>query len=292
MKDNYFLNKKIIITGANQGIGNMIAKYFYSKGSNLILCARNKKKLVSSTKDFKTYFNNKLYLEKLDISKKKQVDLFFKKILKKHKTIHVLINNAGVLGPAGPSEKINWNKWINTIEINLLGSIYMINKIIPHFKKKNYGKIVQFSGGGSTSPLPYFSPYTVSKVGVVRFVENISHELFKYNITINSIAPGQVKTKMMYQILKAGPKKVGKEYYKKTKKNLKKGKSNFDKIISLVEFLSHENSDQISGKLLSAVWDNWEILKKKKYKNKIKYSDIGNLRRIIGKDRKLKLLDK
>ena len=50
MKNNYFLNKTIIITGANQGIGLEIAKYFYLKGSNLILCARNKKKLLSIKK--------------------------------------------------------------------------------------------------------------------------------------------------------------------------------------------------------------------------------------------------
>ena len=50
MKNNYFYKKNIIITGASQGIGNAVANFFYSKGSNLILCARNKKRLISSDK--------------------------------------------------------------------------------------------------------------------------------------------------------------------------------------------------------------------------------------------------
>ena len=83
MKNNYFLNKTIIITGANQGIGLKVAKHFFLKGSNLILCARNKKKLLSVKKKLVTKFQNKLILEQLDISKKRQVDKFYKKIFNK-----------------------------------------------------------------------------------------------------------------------------------------------------------------------------------------------------------------
>ena len=71
-------NKTIIITGANQGIGLKVAKHFFLKGSNLILCARNKKKLLSVKKKLVTKFQNKLILEQLDISKKRQVDKFYK----------------------------------------------------------------------------------------------------------------------------------------------------------------------------------------------------------------------
>ena len=177
MSSKYFLNKTIIITGANQGIGLEIAKSFYAKGSNIILCARNKKKLLFIKKKLVSKFKNKFFLEPLDISKKNQVDKFYKKIFKKNKKIDILINNAGIYGPKGSSETLNWNEWKNTLDINLLGSIYMTNKIIPHFKKKRYGKIIQISGGGAASAFPFFSPYSVSQVGIVRFIENISIEL-------------------------------------------------------------------------------------------------------------------
>ena len=283
MKNNYFLNKTIIITGANQGIGLETAKYFYSKGSNLILCARNKKKLLSVKKILLSKFQNKLYLEQVDISKKRQVDKFYKKILNKKIKIDILINNAAILGPKGSTETLDWNEWKKTIEINLIGSIYMINKIIPHFKKNKRGKILQLSGGGATSPLPFFCPYSVSKIGIVKFIENISIELKDYNICANSIAPGPVVTNMLKEVIKAGPKKVGKNYYHKTKKIIKRGGTDIYKVLSLIEFLAHKNSDKITGKLLSAVWDNWEQFYKNK--NKLNNSDFGTLRRITLRDK-------
>lgn len=292
MKNNYFYKKTIIITGASQGIGNAVANFFYSKGSNLILCARNKKRLISSAKKFKTSYDNKIYFEKLDISDDKQINLFYKKTFRKHKKIHVLINNAAILGPKGYSEKLEWKKWKKTIDTNLLGSIYMICKIIPHFKLNNNGKIIQFSGGGSTSPNPYFSPYAVSKTGIVRFIENLSIELKKFNITANLIAPGPVKTNMLREILKAGPNKVGKEYYKKTKKIYRNGGTDLNKIFELVEFLAHKKSDKINGKLISAIWDNWKLFNKKKILKKLKNSDFGTLRRITGKAINIGELDK
>ena len=290
MNSNYFLNKTILITGANQGIGLEIAKNFYAKGSNIILCARNKKKLLSIKKKLVSKFKNKFFLEPLDISKQNQVDKFYKKIFKKNKKIDVLINNAGIYGPKGSSETLNWNEWKNTLDINLLGSIYMTNKIIPHFKKKKYGKIIQISGGGAASAFPFFSPYSVSKVGIVRFIENISIELKKYNIYANSIAPGPVNTRMLDQVLKAGPKKVGKTFYQKSIKQKKQGGTDINKVLNLIEFLAHKKSDKISGKLISALWDNWEVFSKNK--KKLNSSDFGNLRRITGRERNLKFFDK
>ena len=85
-------------------------------------------------------------------------------------------------------------------------------------KKKNKGKIIQLSGGGAASPLPLISSYAVSKAAIVRFVENLSEEVKNYNIDINAIAPGPLNTGMLKEVLKAGPQKVGKEFYKKSLK--------------------------------------------------------------------------
>ena len=289
MDKNFFSKKTIIITGSNQGLGLEIAKFFALKNSNLILCARNKKKILQSKKYFFKYKKNILF-QKLDISKKNQVDKFFKKIFKKFKKIDILINNAGIYGPKGKSEKLSWAEWKKTIEINLLGSIYVINKIIPHFKKNKYGKIIQISGGGAASPFPYFSPYSVSKIGIVRFIENLSMELKNHKIFVNSVAPGPINTRMLEEVLKAGPYVVGKSFFKKSKKQKIDGGTSIKKILELVEFLAHKKSDHISGKLISVLWDNWKIFYKKK--KALKHSDIGTLRRITGRDRKIKFFDK
>jgi len=286
-----FNNKKqtILITGANQGLGFEIAKHFLKKGQILILCSRTEKTNTIAKKKLMEINQKNVFFYKLDVSKKKDVDKFFLKIFKKFKKIDVLINNAGIYGPKGYTHLIDWDKLIKTININLLGSIYMIKKILPHFKKNRGGKIIQISGGGATSSFPFFSSYSISKVGVVRFIENVAEEYKKYKIYANSVAPGAINTRMLREVLTAGPNLVGKKFYEKSIKQLEKGGSDINKIISLIDFLSSDKSKGISGKLISALWDNWNDFKKNT--SLLKKSDVGTLRRITGRDRKLNFFD-
>ena len=284
---NYFKNKNILITGANQGLGLELAKYFSNLDANLIICARNKKKLNSIKKLFSK--KKKVIIEKCDVSKKREVDVFFNKIFKKMKYIDILINNAGIYGPKGKLENLYWQDFEKTININLLGSIYFIKKIIPHYKKRKKGKIIQMSGGGATSPLPFFSAYATSKAGIVRFIENISKELLPYKIDVNAVAPGPINTRMLDEVLKEKPETVGKSFYIKSLDQKQKGGTEISKILKCVEFLCHKESNGITGKLISVLWDNWKNFKK--YKKFLRNSDVGNIRRIIGKDRNLKFFD-
>ena len=216
IKSNYFKKKNIFITGANQGLGLEIAKHFYKLGANIIICARNKKKLNNIKKILKKNKRQIIIAEKCDISNFKQVDIFFNRIIKKMRKIDILINNAGIYGPKGKLENISWKDFKETFEINLFGSIYLTKKIIPHFKKNNYGKIIQISGGGAASPLPYFSAYATSKAGIVRFVENISKELVQHKIDINAVAPGPINTRMLDEVLSENPETVGRSFYYKS----------------------------------------------------------------------------
>ena len=279
--------KTILITGSNQGIGYQLSKYFIKKDFNIILCARNKKKLLEVEKKLSKL---KKTPGKLDISSEKQINLFLNKIFKKFKRIDVLINCAGIYGPKGQFENLSWTKWKEVIKINLLGSIYLIKKIIPYFKKQKKGNIIQFAGGGAASSFPFFTAYSTSKVAIVRFIENIAIEQKKNNISLNCIAPGPVNTRMLDEVLKAGPDKVGKVFYKKSILQKKNGGTDINKINKLVEFLCDEKNNFITGKLISAQWDNWE--KFKFNKNKLTNSDIGTLRRIAGRDRSMKFFDK
>ena len=287
-KNNYFKNKTILITGANQGLGYQIAKRFAIKNANLILCGRDKKKNLIANKNIKYLSKGKVLFYNLDISESVKVDNFFKNFLK-FKKIDILINNAGIYGPIGKTENLKWKEWKETININLLGSVYFINKILPHFRKNNYGKIIQMSGGGAASAFPNFSPYAVSKAGIVRFIENVSLETKGKKIFANAIAPGTIDTRMLDKVIKSNPSIVGENFYKTSVRHKKNGGTDINKILDLIEFLSHKKSDGISGKLISVLWDNWQNFNKiKKYLNK---SDVGNLRRIAGRDRKLGLFD-
>ena len=284
--------KVALITGASKGLGYHIAKSFIKTNYDIIICSRNLielKKAYNKLNILKKK-NQKIYYLVTDVSSTAQIKKLVSKTLKKFKKIDILVNNAGIYGPKGSLEKIDWNEWKKAIQINLFGSVYLIRELISHFKKNKKGKIIQLSGGGASSPLPYINGYAVSKAAIVRFVENISLELKSYNIDINAVAPGPLNTKMLDEVLKAGPSKVGKKFYKKSLEQKKSGGTPFNKVTDLILFLSSKESDGISGKLISALWDDWRNWSN--YKTKLENSDLYTLRRIAGRDRGVKWGDK
>ena len=130
----------------------------------------------------------------------------------------------------------------------------------------------------------------MSKAGIVRFVENLSEEIKKFNIDINAVAPGPLNTGMLEEILKAGPNKVGKKFYNKSLIQKRTGGTPFNIVCELILFLASKESDGITGKLISALWDNWKNWPN--YKKKLRDTDLYTLRRITGKDRGLNWGDK
>jgi NAD(P)-dependent dehydrogenase (short-subunit alcohol dehydrogenase family) len=258
----------------------------------LVICSRN---LIEIKKAYEKLIrikskNQKILYTVTDVSSYDQVKKLVNITINKFKRIDILINNAGVYGPKGDIEKISWNEWVKAIEINLFGSVQLCRAVIPYFKKKNKGKIIQLSGGGAASPLPLISSYAVSKAAVVRFVENLSEELKNYKIDVNAVAPGPLNTGMLEEIIKAGPKKVGKDFYNKSVKQKKTGITSFNKVCELILFLGSKYSNGISGKLISALWDDWKNWPN--YKELLQNSDAYTLRRIVGKERGFEWGDK
>ena len=143
------------------------------------------------------------------------------------------------------------------------------------------GKIINFSGGGATFPRPNFSAYASSKAAIVRFTETIAEETKKYGIDINAVSPGSVYTKMIKEIIHAG-KQSGKMDLDEAVKIKKSGGVSPEWPAKLSLFLASDASNGITGKLISAVWDNWNDFKKPENVLKIKKSSLYTLRRVDG----------
>src|SRR5205823_3721196 len=121
--------------------------------------------------------------------------------------VNVFIANAGIYGPKGPLETIEWRSWVETIQINLIGTVYCCKAFLPLLKENRHSKILIVSGGGATRPLPFLSAYAASKAGIVRFGETLAEELKPLGIEVNMIAPGALNTRMLDEVLTAGPEK-------------------------------------------------------------------------------------
>lgn len=286
------LDRVAIITGANQGLGLDIAKQYVLAGAHIMLCARNKTLLQEAHQVLAPLAaeNQQICTRAADISNSADVDALVDETLTTFGRCHILVNNAGIYGPKGIAEEVDWSEWMRTIDINVYGSILMCRALLPHFKKQNYGKIIQLSGGGATKPLPRLSAYAVSKAAIVKFIETLAEEVKEYGIDVNSVAPGALNTRLLDEILAAGSEKVGQDFYEASLKQKENGGTPLTYGSDLAVFLASSESDGITGKLISAVWDNWPLWPE--HLQEITSSDAYTLRRVIGRDRGFAWADK
>lgn len=277
--------KVAIITGANQGLGLEISRKYVNAGASIVMCARNGDLLTRAQKELTNGLGPKQVIEAVpaDVSDLQCVEQLLKITLQRFGRIDILVNNAGIYGPMGTIEEINWAQWIKAIEINLFGSILMCRAVLPTMKGQQQGKIIQLSGGGATNPMPNISAYAVSKAAIVRFAETLAEEVRNFNIDVNAIAPGALNSRMLDEVLAAGPEKVGQAFFDKSVRQKKSGGTDFDQGAELALFLASDASNGITGKLISAVWDNWEHWPE--HINELCTSDVYTLRRITGRDR-------
>ena len=274
-----------IITGASQGLGFEIAKKYLEAGANLVICARNESLLEKSSQALRKLAGNSRSVIALpaDVSKSRDAAMLVDIALKEFGRLDILVNNAAVAGPCGATESVNWDEWVRAIEINLLGPVLLSRAVLPHFKQAGYGRIIQLSGGGATSPLPNLSAYAASKAAIIRFIETLAEETRRYHIGINAIAPGALNTRMLDEFIAAGPEKMGREFHEQTLQQKKNGGVPLHKGAELAVFLGSALSDGITGKLISAVWDDWNALPN--HLDELNCSDVYTLRRIVPKDR-------
>lgn len=282
-------NKNAVITGANRGLGKAIATEFVKQGANILICARDAQLLMETRKELLEYGTD-VYACKVDVANKMNLYKLYNNSTSYFDKIDILVNNAGIQGAKGLIEETNWDEWEKTINTNLMSVVYLCKLFIPHFKKNKCGKIINISGGGAANPRAFFSAYAVSKAGVVRFTETIAEELKEYNIDCNSVAPGALNTRLLDEVLEAGPNKIGREAYNKFLKQKEQGGSSIEKASKLCSFLASESSNGITGKLISAPWDNWKDLPN--HITELKTTDVYTLRRILPEDRNLKWEEK
>jgi NAD(P)-dependent dehydrogenase (short-subunit alcohol dehydrogenase family) len=278
-------NKIAVVTGANQGLGLEIARKYLEAGASLTICARDAKLLRQAEQQLRPLLRQgqKILAQPADVSKPEDVEALVRATLEAFGGIDILVNNAGVYGPKGAIEEVDWLEWARAIEINLHGSVLMCRAVLPHFKTRGRGKIIQLSGGGATNPLPRISAYAVSKAAIVRFIETLAEEVKEQGIDVNAVAPGALNTRMLEEVLQAGPAKVGQAFYERSLKQKESGGAPLDKGADLIVFLGSSKSDGITGKLISAMWDPWAKLPG--HLEDLRGTDIYTLRRIVPKDR-------
>jgi NAD(P)-dependent dehydrogenase (short-subunit alcohol dehydrogenase family) len=280
-----------LVTGGSHGLGLAIAEALVAAGANVVVSGRSADALRTAEKRLTDRAGpaQRVLTHAGDVSRPDDVDELVAFSVHAFPDLDIVVNNAGIYGPKGVVEEVDWREWVRAVEINLFGSVLVARAMLPHLKRRGYGKLIQLSGGGATAPLPNLSAYAASKAAVIRFMETLAEEVRADRIDVNAIAPGALNTRLLDEVIAAGAQRVGATFYARAVEQQASGGTPLERGASLAVYLASAQSDGITGRLISAVWDPWSTLER--HREELAATDVYTLRRIVPADRELDLGD-
>jgi NAD(P)-dependent dehydrogenase (short-subunit alcohol dehydrogenase family) len=181
------MSKTILITGASSGIGKTTAKFFQEKGWNVIATMRN------PTKETELTALQNVLITRLDVEELDSIKSAVGRGIETFGSIDVLLNNAGY-GAYGPLESTPLAKIRRQFDVNVIGLFATTKAILPHFREKQAGVVVNVSSIGGKMTFPLGSLYHGSKFAVEGLSESLHFELEPLGIKVKIVEPGMVKT--------------------------------------------------------------------------------------------------
>ena len=184
---DYWASKRVLVTAGAAGIGFSIAKAFHDLGARVWICDVADASLASAQAALPG-----IGAIRCDVSVPEQVDAFVAAAVADMGGLDIVINNAGIAGPAAPVESISTEDWLRTQSINVNGQFYVARAAVPHLKANGWGVMVCMASVAGKYAFPLRSPYASSKAAVIAFARCLSVELGPHKIRVNAIAPGVV----------------------------------------------------------------------------------------------------
>lgn len=193
-----FSGKTVIVTGAAHGFGRAIALNFARRGAAVWACDRLSDEL-EETRQLCADAGGDCTVRTVDITQREAVFAFVREAERAapHGRIDILVNNAGgVVGQVGrPLEEVSQEDWHAVIAVNLSAAFFFAQAVAPGMKAARWGRIVNISSGaGLGASLTGIQAYAAAKAGQINLTRQLCHELGEFNITVNNIAPGFVRS--------------------------------------------------------------------------------------------------
>lgn len=248
--DTGLKGKTVLITASSTGIGKAVAELFAQEGCKIAICSRSKENLLSASKEIKEKYGVEPFWSVCDLNKQKDIENTFSAISGHFGTIDILVNNCG--GPTpGLFQQLEEDDWNFAYEQILLSVIRFSKLILPGMMANNWGRIINLTSITVKQPIDNLVLSNSLRAGVTGFTKSLSNEVAKFNITVNSVAPGLTLTGRLYELAVIEAKERGKSHEEILADMAKRVPLNRlarpEEIASMVVFLASKQASYVTG---------------------------------------------
>ena len=248
-----FKDRLVVVTGGGYGIGRGIALAFGREGAHVVLAARSRGKLEAVAGELRAMGTRPLVAE-VSVSDEAAVAAMVRSAESEYGRIDVLVNNAGIAGPAGLARDIDSGGWRETIDTNLTGAFLCAKHVARGMIERKAGAIVNIGSVAGRIGYALRSPYAASKWGMIGLSHSLAAELGPHGVRVNIVLPGSTEGERLERVIRerAGAEGKSIEETRGFYQNVPLGRLvTADEVASAVTFLASDDAKGITGQVLN-----------------------------------------
>ena len=249
-----------LVTGAGRGIGQLVATAFAGAGAAVALVARSAGELAHTVELVEAAGGTAAAVA-ADVTDADEMAATVDDLRRRLGPIDLLVNNAGIMGPAGPLWEIDAAAWWTTMDVNVRGIVLCSQLVLPDMVAAGRGRIINLTSQAGVHRWPLMSAYSVSKAAVVKLTENLALETSRHGIGVFSVHPGLLPIGMAETVAASAPTSAHEAHIRRwTLNELTEGRgADPRRAIELLIRLAAGDGDGLSGRHLS-VHDDLDAL--------------------------------
>jgi NAD(P)-dependent dehydrogenase (short-subunit alcohol dehydrogenase family) len=186
----------VIVVGAAGRLGSAVVEALGSRGAAVVLADSD----AGSVERARGLSSGRTLAVPTDLRDGQQVEALVSRSIDAFGRVDAVVNGAGAEGPLAPLEEVAAEDLVELFDVNLFGPFRLVKAVLPHFKERRQGRIVNIASGAGLAGAEYMAAYSSSKHALVGLTRSLAREVARYGVSANSVCPGCIDSPMMERI--------------------------------------------------------------------------------------------